>query len=231
MEFRKESYALFLEDALARNYSIKQVKELSSKTDFTQEKAIYMRHDVDYSLDYALHMAEVETFYNVRTSYFVMTHSDFYSALSPHSQKIIKLIQRLGHEVGLHYVRGSNLSLQLDILESVTGRVHSIACHKPDQLNFVFTDRVNSYDPEIMQKLTYISDSSMAWRKHTPIEFIKTGQSFQCLTHPVWWMAKGGTMPEKLYTCATFSANTLGRIYGNEIAETMVSLEKRKVLT
>jgi hypothetical protein len=46
--------------------------------------------------------------------------------------------------------------------------------------------------------MIYISDSLMRWRQQTPEELIATGESFQLLTHPVYWTAEFDSADEAL---------------------------------
>ena len=48
---------------------------------------LFLRHDVDLSLDAALEMAELEARLDVRATYFLMTQSVFYNLLSPEGRR------------------------------------------------------------------------------------------------------------------------------------------------
>ena len=65
---------------------------------------IYLRHDVDLSLDAALRMAELETEHGVSTTYLLMTESVFYNLASSEGIAAISRLRELGHAVGLHAV-------------------------------------------------------------------------------------------------------------------------------
>jgi len=58
---------------------------------------ILLRHDVDRRPENALHMAEIESMYNIRsTYYFRFTKSVF-------KPNIMRQIEKAGHEIGYHY--------------------------------------------------------------------------------------------------------------------------------
>ena len=65
---------------------------------------IYLRHDVDLSLDAALTMAELEAEHGVATTYLLMTESVFYNLASSEGVAAIARLRELGHAVGLHAV-------------------------------------------------------------------------------------------------------------------------------
>lgn len=67
------------------------------------EKCAILRHDVDYSMEKALIMAEYEKSIDVKSTYFLLLTSDFYNVLSHKNQKYIHKIIECGHDIGLHF--------------------------------------------------------------------------------------------------------------------------------
>lgn len=67
MKFIYEAYKNMLLNLKANNYEILDYKNYKIK-----EKAIILRHDVDFSLEKALEMAELENRLNVSAIYFVL---------------------------------------------------------------------------------------------------------------------------------------------------------------
>ena len=67
------------------------------------EKCVILRHDVDYSMEKALIMAEYEKSIDVKSTYFLLLTSDFYNVLSHKNQKYIHKIIEYGHDIGLHF--------------------------------------------------------------------------------------------------------------------------------
>jgi len=65
---------------------------------------LFLRHDVDMSLDAALAMAELEAERGVAATYFMMTRSDFYNLDSRAGDRALARLRELGHRVGLHGV-------------------------------------------------------------------------------------------------------------------------------
>ena len=65
---------------------------------------LFLRHDVDLSLDAALAMARIEQELGARATYFLMTESRFYNLDSHAGRDAIAELRELGHSVGLHAV-------------------------------------------------------------------------------------------------------------------------------
>src|SRR5919201_4572570 len=65
---------------------------------------LYVRHDVDLSLEAALELAHVEYELGVRATYFLMTESVFYNLLSHAGLRAQRRLRQWGHSVGLHAV-------------------------------------------------------------------------------------------------------------------------------
>ena len=68
------------------------------------EGDLFLRHDVDLSLEAALEMAELEAEEGVATTYLLMTRSVFYNLASREGERAIARLRELGHQVGLHAV-------------------------------------------------------------------------------------------------------------------------------
>src|SRR6266566_9759444 len=65
---------------------------------------LFLRHDVDLSLEAALEMAHLEYELGVTATYFLMTESVFYNLLSPAGERAQRHLRDWGHTVGLHPV-------------------------------------------------------------------------------------------------------------------------------
>ena len=69
-----------------------------------------IRHDVEFSIDRALQLAEIEKKdLKVRSSFFFQLRNNSYNLLSYENKKIISTIKKMGHKVGLHFnYKGKN---------------------------------------------------------------------------------------------------------------------------
>jgi len=154
---------------------------------------LFLRHDVDLSLEAAREMAELEAAMGVRATYFLMTESVFYNLASPVGRRTVAALRELGHAVGLHAVHPrADLDERFD-------RV--VAWHNPDP-EYMRADvpgAVNvmgrHFDPA-----TYRSDSNQHWRSGPPTEDLRAGRFpwLQLLVHPEIWVFPGSTMRESM---------------------------------
>lgn len=68
----------------------------------SESKDVFLRHDVDFSLDLTLPIAELEHKLGVRSCYYVLL-SGPYNPCSAASVNAMKKLREMGHEIGLHY--------------------------------------------------------------------------------------------------------------------------------
>jgi hypothetical protein len=203
----------------------------------TNHPIILLRHDVDYSLKLALEMAKLEADLGIKSTYFILFSSDFYTLFDEENIQIPLQIKALGHEIGLHYdvavlEKGNKqnplslLNAQAAILgELAQCQIRSIAMHHPASSGadlFRDTQYINAYDDHFTKKMTYFSDSGMAWRN----EFVNCVESnnfppqIQLLIHPIWWFGKGETRWEKLdefIQSQTKNYQNLGKAFTNRL--------------
>ena len=175
------------------------------------KKTIILRHDVDTSLISALQIAKIEFKNNIKSTFFVMLRSPFYNLFSRSNNEIVKKILTLGHDIGLHYDEGyypekdnlqTLISKEVDILESnFNTKVKVVSFHQPSKKilrDEIQIKQINTYDTKFFKDIKYISDSNMQFHED-PIELVNSDKFrvIQILTHPIWWVNKGGNTIEK----------------------------------
>ena len=151
---------------------------------------IYLRHDVDLSLDAALRMAELEAEYDVQTTYLLMTESVFYNLASSEGVAAIARLRELGHAVGLHAVYPNV------VLDERFDPVVSWHNPDPESMSESIPGAVNVYAEPYFDRPTYRSDSNQYWRSGCPHEELRGGGFpwLQILVHPEIWIYEGATM-------------------------------------
>jgi hypothetical protein len=155
---------------------------------------LFLRHDVDLSLDAALAMARIESELGARATYFLMTESRFYNLSSHAGRDAIAELRELGHAVGLHAVYpNARLDERFD-------RV--IAWHNPDPdyMSEPIDGAVNVMQSPWFTPGHYRSDSNQAWREGCPHEELASGTFdwLQLLVHPEIWVYEGTTMRQTM---------------------------------
>jgi len=158
------------------------------------EKDLFLRHDVDLSLEAALTMASLEAEMDVRATYFLMKESAFYNLASPPGERALERLRELGHRVGLHAVwPRAEFDDHFD-------RV--LAWHNPDPayMSAQVNGAVNVMQPPWFSPDAYRSDSNQRWRNGSPREALARGEFdwLQLLTHPEIWVYPGETMRETM---------------------------------
>ncbi|MEI9958762.1 MAG: hypothetical protein WDM90_21180 [Ferruginibacter sp.] len=200
-DFTIEHYKLMLMEAKAKNYGFYFYDEISDKSEF-----ILWRHDVDFSVNRALRLARVENEMNVKSTYFIHLHSEYYNAFEKDiSKKILEIIS-LGHQIGLHFdthyynITDENeleakLLIETDLIYKFFGvKAHVFSFHNTSPFTmacqkYTYGGMVNTYAAFFQNEVEYCSDSNGYWRYKRMIEVIRnnTSKKLQILTHPEWW--------------------------------------------
>jgi len=163
--------------------------------------AVFLRHDIDFSVIRALRMAEADSEVGARSTFFVLLTAPFYNALSVENVDRLRKIVDLGHEVGLHYdcsaLEGlsqermsSRLRTLVRVLEEAIGtKVSSISQHKPasSKIRPSIPGFRDAYGSHYFGEETYLSDSRMRFGRPDVFRFFEENERCQVLIHPVWW--------------------------------------------
>ena len=156
--------------------------------------ALFLRHDVDLSLEAAVRLAELETDEEATATYFLMTESVFYNLASPEGEAAITRLRELGHRLGLHAVHPR--AEHDERFDSV------LAWHNPDAeyMTAPVDGLVNVMAPPWFATETYRSDSNQRWRHGCPHDELRAGAFpwLQLLTHPEIWVYEGETMAQTM---------------------------------
>lgn len=198
--FRLADYEAILEAARAHGYTFARFTDPEPGT-----KAVYLRHDVDNSLDSALRMAELETRVGAVATYLALVRSPNYNVFSGASVRTLRRIRELGHEVGLHFSAeehepdalpaGLAACIQADaqLLERAVGApVRVFSFHNPagkSDYEVEVPGLVNAYSKRFVTR--YLSESNMCWRHGSPIDVLAAGEDrlVQILVHPFSYRA------------------------------------------
>jgi len=155
---------------------------------------LFLRHDVDMSLDAATAMARREHELGVAATYFVMTRGDFYNLETRTGELTLQTLRELGHRVGLHGVY-PNATFD-DRFDPV------LAWHTPDPewMSAPVGSIVNVMQEPWFDPARYRSDSNQHWRGGCPHEELAVGEFewLQLLVHPEIWLYAGSTMRETM---------------------------------
>jgi hypothetical protein len=155
---------------------------------------LFLRHDVDLSLEAAVELAELEAEQDVTATYFLMTESVFYNLDSSEGRTAAERLRALGHRIGLHAVFPRRaLDERFDPV---------VAWHNPDPdfISEPLDGAVNVMAPPWFSQAQYRSDSNQRWRSGCPHEELAAGRFewLQLLIHPEIWVYRGETMRQSM---------------------------------
>lgn len=223
-DFTLDAYEGLL-DVAKKTYTFKSFLDFDVK-----QRDIIWRHDIDMSPAMALTLAKIEAKKNVKSTYFILLHSDFYNLLDIENVDIIKQIIQLGHEIGLHfdpYFYQINTEDKLDeeivfeknFLEKVFDieiKVFSFHNNTPFTLsceNETYGGLINTYSKK-HKTIPYCSDSNGYWKYNRLKDVLESAKSFnlQILTHEVWWQSEVMSPKQKIKYCLE---NHTSMVYSN----------------
>lgn len=194
-------------------------KLMDYKDALSADKFLILRHDVEFSLERAYRMAQIEEEEGVSASYFVQITNNAYNALSMQNRKLIKEISCMGHRIGLHYhLNGITDPLktrdgirdQIRIMaEMCDMSIDRFSIHRPVREVYYnsipIEGIINAYSPEFFTlteegeelkeenlMVKYIADSKHRWNYGYPdTNTFRCNKKIQLLIHPDFWSDEG----------------------------------------
>jgi len=205
-EFTQDAYRSLLTAFKEREYTFASFSE-SMRLLKRAERFVLMRHDLDFDLQAAALISEIEADEGVIASYFVLLRTDLYNPFSSDGSAAVRRILELGHHLGLHfdcaaYPPESTISdlaeasdLEASLLEQWFGRkIEVISYHRPSKLVLtgdpaLSAPRSHTYMREFTEAIHYVSDSRGTWAYGSPTDSdaFRDGGPMHVLTHPIWW--------------------------------------------
>ncbi|MFI5054635.1 MAG: hypothetical protein ACHQDE_09760 [Acidimicrobiia bacterium] len=157
---------------------------------------LFLRHDVDLSLEAARVLSAFERDRGVGATYFLMTTSVFYNLASPEGEATLAQLRADGHRVGLHaHFPALGLDHRFDPV---------VTWHNPDPawMGAPVEGAVNVMGAPWFSTETYRSDSNQNWRNGCPHDEIVAGAFpwLQLLIHPEIWVYSGDSMRETMHS-------------------------------
>lgn len=245
MDFSFKSYIELIENIGAAGY------QFLTFDDFAADGGAIIRHDIDYSLDKAVKMAEIENSIRtvkVKSTYFLMLSSDFYNLFSVEGKIAIDHILASGFEIGLHFDEqrydsfdGSDPKIiehildEAEILSRLTGQnVTKISMHRPSkkllQTDLQIPGMINTYSHTFFKDFKYVSDSRRRWRE--PISEIierRIYSKIQILVHPFWYNDVNLELEDSVKTFVNNANRERYRLLGNNFTNLSDVMEERDV--
>lgn len=208
-DFSYDYYRKLME-ALQENFILQPISRVEFVLPHVKSPVCFLRHDIDVSIGSAHKIASIEYDMGICSTYYVRLNSQFYSLIEDnHSDtrlRMLKEMQKWGHEIGLHYDKAKDGDDVLSCCSKLESLIHTsvrtISFHKPVpeqlQLGVRYQGLINAYAPVLCG--WYLSDSSYQWRDGEPLPQLKKPKEnvLQLLTHPVWWGEKQMPVQERV---------------------------------
>jgi|694.fasta_scaffold126433_2 hypothetical protein len=212
--------------------------EFNSSEINKDKKTILCRHDVDLSIHEALNLAQIENEINVKATYFLLPHSEFYNLFEKSIADKVNKIISLGHNIGLHFdpifynVKTKDeleywLNFEKEFIQKIFKvQVDAFSFHNPTEEILTFDDlsyagMLNTYSNEIKTNVSYCSDSNGYWRFKRMYDVISIDKpnKLQILTHPEWWTAEIMSPKQKIWRCIEKRAEKNKFFYENTLSK------------
>jgi hypothetical protein len=176
---------------------------------------IVLRHDVEFSIDRAMRMAQLEWMLGINSSYFFQMRNDAYNLFSPRNIGIVRAMKQMGHSIGLHAHLGmlenydelaNDLVRDIEIMERMLKLpIDRYSYHRPSKavlsLKIKIDGLINAYDDLFFEhrdgdlekvSIKYLADSRHQWRYGYPEkQTIANHPKIQLLIHPDEWTIAG----------------------------------------
>jgi hypothetical protein len=166
-----------------------------------QDPCVILRHDIDFSLEKALHIAEIDQKVGARATVFVLMTCEYYNLLRPENIEAVRRIASMGHEIGLHYeiaaapgvgpeAKAQDVVRLARFLEEYAGvPISSVAQHNPSmtEARLSIAGYRDAYDPRFFKQIGYLSDSRRLFGAPDVYQFFRDHPRSQFLAHPLWW--------------------------------------------
>ena len=211
------TYRKILKAALRSGYRFLAYDEILREEN-GDARAILLRHDVDYSIELAGRIAEINAESGIVGTFFVQLRTPVYNLLNERNLKIIERIAECGQKLGLHHAYPAkvvpaeklkgDIERDLKICELETGQSFErvVAWHNPRSEIIDSPELLSgsgffsAYDPPFFREGHYFSDSNL---RNGPEDFLQILGSrdldfLRLLLHPVYWIIGGDSVKEIL---------------------------------
>jgi len=213
--YTAEGYAGILEALKASGFRFADFRDPLAK----DERVVYLRHDIDYSPEWALAFARINARAGVTGTFFLRLRSPTYNLHAYSTLGLVCEICSLGQRVGLHYDVESGPEPTDEALVACIARdynaMHALIpelapvfnWHNPSLvpkvlergLDLQVPGMINTYGRTFIERVKYYSDSNL---RHSVEEFMRiicgNEPRLQLLLHPFQWLAEGSDMQAKL---------------------------------
>ncbi len=236
-DFTTDNYKSILVRLKKSGFDFETFCNFNDANDFY--KVVILRHDVDFSINRALKLAEIEHDLGIVSTYFVHLHNDFYNLLQRGIfDKCVKIIN-MGHKIGLHFDSHfydinnekdleSKLLFEKNVLEKMFNiKIKAFSFHNTSDFTLSckqkhYADMVNVYSAKFIEGATYCSDTNGYWRFERLEDVLSDDKIklLHLLIHPAWWQDEVMSPYERIKRCIDGRARYTNELYIRSLLET-----------
>jgi len=193
------------------------------------------RHDIDFSVHRAYRLAQIEAEEDIKSTFFIHLHSQFYNPLESEVRDLILNIIDLGHDLGLHFDpafyiprMGAKddfidfMKLEKQFLSRIfQTNIKAFSFHNPDTGPWLDINQdnvagmTNAYGKYIKKHYTYCTDSNGYWRFQRLRDVLEArrDEKIHVLTHPAWWVPDVLSPRQRISRCIDGRAASVNQYY------------------
>lgn len=202
---------------------------------FNQEsksESIILRHDLEFSVEIAMKMAQIEAYLGIKATYFVQLHSEFYNTLEKKNILQLNEIKNLGHQIGLHFdshfwnisnedelheklvfdkeILEKNLNTSIKVFSFHNNNEFTLSCRKE-----TYGGLINVYSDYFRENYDYSSDSLGYWRFERLEDLLmqRKYDKLQVLIHDGMWQEEILPPRQRVFKVIDENSNRLKELY------------------
>jgi hypothetical protein len=207
-DFSLRHYEYILKTALASGYRFVDYDLL---TELPQGvRACILRHDIDYTPEWAAYFGKIEADLGIKASYFFQVCAKPYNLREQGNVEVVRKLKAWGHLLGLHFDMSWNPKVEWDelaalcaeekrLFKAITGvepcevvTIHNPHRFKERVLNQAIPGLRHAYEKEWFSDIKYLSDSQGWYGGCVCKVFMeKRYDRIQLLLHPYLWPQDG----------------------------------------
>jgi hypothetical protein len=158
------------------------------------------RHDVDWSLEDAYNLSQLEQDNGINSTYYIRLNSDLYNPKSKKNRTILKKMNNF-FEIGLHFDSSiydkknikkgffQEMNILTDIIED---KIYTFSDHMPRTFGYIdpyIKNVISAYNKRIFVKRNYLSDSRYDYKKNfSDYVDLSKKKVIYLLTHPEYYI-------------------------------------------
>jgi hypothetical protein len=213
--YSPDTYRRLLELLLASHY---QFADFTITPMAPVGRLVYLRHDIDYSVEWALALAGINANAGVSGTFFFQLRSPNYNLHAHSTIAAIREICALGQRTALHFAIGDNalageepaariLADHAAMRAQVPELAPVFSWHNPSVFPGLLAEvpdidvpgLVNTYARQFVERVRYYSESNLRYAVEELEAIVLKGEPrLQLLFHPFQWLAGGRNMQEIL---------------------------------